>query len=86
MSREDTIEQVIREFFSLLPEDMRRFRADAERNLRATLQAAFRRVDLVTREEFDLQCALLSRTRAMLDELEARLKQLESELDRGNRN
>lgn len=51
--------------------------ADIERNLRATLAALFTRLDLVTREEFDVQAAVLARTREKLVILEARLAELE---------
>ena len=52
--------------------------ADLEKNLRALLQSAFGRLDLVTREEFDVQREVLARTRAKLAELEAKLAELES--------
>ena len=51
--------------------------ADIERNVRAMLGSAFARLDLVTREEFDLQAAVLARTREKLTALEARLAELE---------
>lgn len=51
--------------------------ADLERNLRAMLGQTFQRLELVTREEFDLQRELLARARAQLDELEARIAQIE---------
>ena len=51
--------------------------ADLEKNLRALLAAAFGRLDLVTREEFDVQREVLARTRARLEELEAKLAGLE---------
>ena len=51
--------------------------ADLEKNLRALLAAAFGRLDLVTREEFDVQREVLARTRARIEELEAKLTELE---------
>jgi BMFP domain-containing protein YqiC len=51
--------------------------ADLEKNLRALLQSAFSRLDLVTREEFDVQREVLARTRAKLAELEAKLAEFE---------
>jgi BMFP domain-containing protein YqiC len=51
--------------------------ADIERNMRATLAAWFARLDLVTREEFDVQSAVLARTREKLTALEARLAEIE---------
>jgi ubiquinone biosynthesis accessory factor UbiK len=51
--------------------------ADLEKNLRALLVSAFSRVDLVTREEFDVQREVLARAREKLAELEARLAEYE---------
>jgi BMFP domain-containing protein YqiC len=73
-------EDCLREVLKLLPEDLRRSREELESNLRTVLSAAFARMDLVTREEFDIQSALLSRTRAMLDELERKVSELETTL------
>jgi len=56
--------------------------ADLEKNLRALLAAAFGRLDLVTREEFDVQREVLARPRAKLAELEAKLAELEKTGDR----
>ena len=52
--------------------------ADLEKNLRALLAGLFSRLDLVTREEFDVQREVLARTRAKLAELEAKLAELEN--------
>ncbi len=52
--------------------------ADIEKNLRAVLSGLFGRLDLVTREEFDVQREVLTRTRAKLEQLEARVAELES--------
>ena len=51
--------------------------ADLEKNLKALLAGVFSRLDLVAREEFDVQREVLARTRARLAELEARLAELE---------
>jgi ubiquinone biosynthesis accessory factor UbiK len=50
---------------------------DVEKNVRAMLASAFARLDLVTREEFDVQSAVLARTREKLTRLEAKLAELE---------
>jgi BMFP domain-containing protein YqiC len=50
---------------------------DIEKNMRAMLAATFARLDLVTREEFDVQSEVLARTREKLVQLEARLAELE---------
>ena len=51
---------------------------DVEKNARALLTSAFARLDLVTREEFDIQRELLDRTRDKLAQLEARVAELEA--------
>ncbi len=55
---------------------------DFEKNARALLTQGFSRLDLVTREEFDTQAELLSRTRQKLDELQARVAALEARLNK----
>ena len=67
----------VQEIFKLIPEDLRRHRDDVRKNIQTALNARLSRMDLVTREEFDIQSELLSRTRAMLDELEKRIEELE---------
>lgn len=51
---------------------------DLEKNIRALMQSALQKLDLVTREEFDVQQEVLLRTREKLTELETRLAQLEA--------
>jgi len=51
---------------------------DVEKNLKAMLAAGFARLDLVLREDFEVQKKLLERAQAKLAELEARLSELES--------
>ena len=53
---------------------------DVQKNLRAALTAAFDRLDLVTREELEVQEAVLQRTRARLEEMEKRVAELEAKL------
>jgi BMFP domain-containing protein YqiC len=50
---------------------------DIEKNVRAMVASTFSRLDLVTREEFDVQSAVLARTREKLAELETKLAELE---------
>ncbi len=56
--------------------------ADIEKNLRALLAGLFSRLDLVTREEFDVQREVLLRTRAKLTELEQKIAALEADTPR----
>jgi ubiquinone biosynthesis accessory factor UbiK len=54
--------------------------ADLEKNLRAMLASLFARLDLVTREEFDVQRQVLLRTREKLEQLETQVTDLERRL------
>jgi hypothetical protein len=56
---------------------------DIEKNLRALMSAAFAKMDLVTREEFDVQVELLKRTREKLEELERRAGEIEQRSQSG---
>jgi BMFP domain-containing protein YqiC len=53
--------------------------ADIERNMKAMMAQTFSRLDLITREEFDVQAGLLQKALARIDALEARIKALEGE-------
>ena len=53
---------------------------DIERNVKALLGQGFAKLDLVTREEFDVQSQILARTRTKLEALEARVVELEAQL------
>ena len=63
-----------------MPASARAVQDDLEKNLRAAAQAAFARLDLVTREEFDVQRKLLARSRAKIDLLEKQVAELEAKL------
>lgn len=62
-----------------IPADMRLLKSDVEKNFHAILQASFSRMNLVSREEFDVQRAVLARTREQLTALEARITELEKQ-------
>jgi len=62
-----------------LPTGAREFQQDVEKNLRAVLQASLSKLDLVTREEFDVQARVLARTREKLDKLERTITALEGQ-------
>lgn len=80
MIKPGEIEDFIQQFLRLLPRDLSRSRGDFEKVVRASLNATFSRMNLVTREEFDIQSQLLSNTRAAMDELEKKITSLEKAL------
>ncbi len=80
MIKTQEIEDFVQQFLRLLPRDISRSREDFEKIVRATMNATFARMNLVTREEFDVQAQLLSNTRAALEELEKKTSELEKTL------
>ena len=68
-----------------LPPGIDEVREDVARNVRAVIAAGIARMDLVEREEFDVQSAVLARTREKLEALEARVRQLEKLVEESER-
>lgn len=72
------IEQIARQVHESMPKGIREFGEDVEKKIRQTLQSQLTRLDLVSREEFDVQTQVLLRTREKLALLEQRLNDLEN--------
>jgi BMFP domain-containing protein YqiC len=72
------LDDLARRLADSVPESLRAIGRDLEGNFKAVLQAQLSKLDLVTRQEFDVQAAILERTRAKLIELESRLKEVEA--------
>jgi hypothetical protein len=71
------LDDLARRLADSMPEGIRVLREDLSRGFRSTLESGLGRLDLVTREEFDVQAAVLARTRAKLEALAARVAELE---------
>ena len=71
------LEELSQRLGALLPPSLGEARADLEKNFRAALQAGLQKLDLVTREEFEVQKKVLLRTREKLEALERQLAELE---------
>lgn len=71
------IDEMIQRLIDAVPPGVRNLKQEMEKNFRAILSSAFNKMDLVTREEFDAQVAVLKRTREKLDKLEEKLAHLE---------
>ncbi len=69
------IDGFFKSFTETVPKSLFSFHKDLEKNLRVALDAALRKMNLVTREEFELQSALLERTLVRLETLEAQMAQ-----------
>ena len=78
-------DDLAKRFVDAMPPGVRQFQAEMEKNLHAALQAAFAKLELVTREEFDVQQAVLVRTRTKLEELEKQVTELEARMAGGKR-
>jgi len=74
------LDELARQLADAVPKNLRALGEDLEKSFRSLLSSGFERMDLVTREEFDLQSAVLERTREKLTALEARLAELEQSL------
>ena len=74
------IDDLARRLSNLVPPGMQQAREDLEQNIEATLQMSPSKLEPVTREEFDVQRAVLLRTREKMDALERTVEQLEARL------
>ena len=74
----DAVNQLLGSIGKALPQGLT---SEVEKNLRAAMSAAFERMDLVTREELEIQQAVLSRTREKLENLEKQVEELTQKID-----
>lgn len=80
MAIEHVVNRLGQQFGERLPAPLRGMREELEGTLKSLLRDALSRMDLLTRDEFDIQQTLLARTRARVDDLEKQLRQLEQQL------
>ncbi len=74
-----SIDELARRLADSVPKGLRSVKDDLEKNFRSVLQSGLGKLDLVTRDEFEVQEAVLARTRQKLEGLEERLQTMESE-------
>ena len=79
MENKNTFDDLAKKITDLLPGNFQQIQQDLESNIKALLQSSLSKMNLVSREEFDIQSALLVRTREKLDLLEKQL----AEFDKG---
>ena len=75
---DESVESIARKLAEAVPEGLKSVREDLENNFRSVLRASLNKLDLVTREEFEVQEAVLAKTREKLEALDARLAELEN--------
>lgn len=80
MLNSTNLDDLARRLADSVPGSLRNFGRDLEANFKAVLQAQLAKLDLVTRQDFDVQASILQRTQASLAGLETRLKALEAQL------
>ncbi len=71
-----SLDELTRKLSAALPPGFKDIREDTEARFRAVLQAGLEKMELVTRQEFDVQTAVLARTREKLAQLEVQIEQL----------
>ena len=76
----DKLDDLARRLSSLVPPSLREGRDELQENFKSVLQSGLAKLDLVTREEFEVQRAVLLRTREKLDELQRTVADLEAQL------
>jgi BMFP domain-containing protein YqiC len=74
--KNDALDELSKRISSLFPGDVKNLQDDLQSNVRSLLQSTLTKMNLVTREEFDVQSAVLQRTREKLEELEKIVSQL----------
>lgn len=74
-------DDLARKLAESVPGPLRQMQEDVEKNFRTIIQNAFARMNLVTREQFDVQTGVLARSRSLVDALEKRVAVLEEELN-----
>lgn len=75
-----TIDDIASKLSAAVPPSLNQFKDEMEKNAHAVLQTALGKLDLVTREEFEVQKAVLSKTRTKLEALEKRVQALEQKI------
>jgi len=76
-----TIEQLAKSLSNQLPAGLSNIKEELNKNFKGILQQQFTKLDLVSREEFDTQSAVLARTREKLDALEKTIAELNNRID-----
>ena len=74
------IDDIANRLANAVPPGLSSLKGDLEKNFHAILQGALGKLDLVTREEFEVQKAVLAKTRTKLEDLEIRVAAMEKEL------
>ena len=75
-----TLDDFAKRLAEIVPQSARDLHQDIEKNLRAVITSTFNKLNLVTREEFEIQQQVLLRTRTKVEKLEQQISSLENQL------
>lgn len=75
------LDDLVGRLSSAMPDSVKHLQADIENNLKSGLESGLQKMNLVTREEFEVQSAVLLKTREKIDALEQKIKALEALLE-----
>ncbi len=75
------VDDLVRKISEAIPPGLKEFETEAKKQIRGILEAGFAKMDLVSREEFDIQVKVLEKTRAKIDLLEKQLADNENSTD-----
>ncbi len=78
MIKADVVEDIVNKVEKFIPDDLKTMRQDFSKNMKSILTATLQKADLVTSEEFEVQKAVLAKTRAKLEALEKQIDELNS--------
>ena len=78
MTQPRSLDDLVRRIFAVLPQGVSQINDEVRKNLKEVLSASLSRMDLVSREEFEVQSAVLARTREKLERLEAQVAAMEA--------
>jgi len=77
MSKHEVIKNMVSQLCASLPTHLKEVKKDVGKNFQSILTRGFSKLDLISREEFEVQTKVLQRTRKKLEEIEALIKKLE---------
>ncbi|MBI2786835.1 MAG: accessory factor UbiK family protein [Legionella longbeachae] len=78
-------DDLAKKLFSALPTSLQNIEKDIQQKFKEVLQSAFSHMDLITREEFDVQTKVLARTRDKVEQLQKQVDTLMSEINKANK-
>ena len=74
------LDDFVQKITAVIPEDLKSAKQSVEKNARVAAESIFQRLDLVTREEFDVQAAMLAKSQQRVKDLEQRIMELEDKI------